>query len=62
VSEYNKKFPYREGALVIIGETDEWRHLRRAENLLDVAEERAEYVIWTLSPEGQECHAEHSQQ
>ena len=59
MSEYNKKFPYREDEL---DETHEWRRLQRAENLLDVAEERAEYVIWTLSPEGQECHAEHSQQ
>jgi len=36
-------------------------YLKRAENLLDVAEDRLDLVVWRQSPEGQQAHAEHSQ-
>lgn len=36
--------------------------LDRAATLLDVAGELIDRVIWSLSPEGQQAHAEHSQQ
>jgi len=59
LSEYNKRFDDRVDGL---GETRTWYYLQRAENLLDVAEDRIDHVIWSLSAEGQQAHAEHSQQ
>jgi len=56
--DYNSKFTR------CLDEID-WGHaydLKRAATLLDVAEELIGGVIWRLSPEGQQAHAEHSQQ